>query len=213
MQIILSEHQKRSGLYFIFSLIYPNIYFVNQVYLFSNGSVKYADLNQLTSIESQFEIVFNVHALIIPAVDDLTIKKQHVKVVKVDRISDLVEGTVIDVIGVVRTVSGVVSIKSTKNGKDLLKREIVLVDDTFTDIKVTLWDELATSFNSRIEEHPILLVQCVQVKTFGGRALTSTLNSIITEDPLIDEANDLKPVREKILEGMLPAIHSLTLAG
>lgn len=185
----------------------------NQVYIFSNGSVRHVDAKQNSPLNNQFEITFYVKSLIVKVHDDNTIQQQQLSLVKIDRITDCVVSSVIDVLGIVRSVGDLVTVKSSKRDWDYVKRDITLIDDTNCEIKVSLWQNDAEDGSYNWSNNPVVCIQGAVVKQFNGRTLSLTPGSIITLNPPFPEAEALRDYREQLLDGGVSAIHSLSTLG
>jgi len=61
----------------------------------------------------------------------------------------------------------------SREGKDLVKREITLADDTATSIDITIWGDRAQQPDSQFESNPVMAFKGVIVKEWnGGRSFT-----------------------------------------
>ena len=181
--------------------------------MFANGSVKNADSRQNHAINNQFEITFSVKSTIVPMPDNHVIRQQQLFLVKIDRIADCGANSVIDVIGIVRSVGDVAVVKSTKNETDYIKRDIALVDDSGCEIKVSLWGKDAELGRFNWSNHPVVCIQGALVKHFNGRSLSTTPNSVISVNLDCDEVNALRKYRARYADGMIPVLNSLTTFG
>lgn len=77
---------------------------------------------------------------------------------------------VTDVIGVVREV-GLVGEITSRQGKQLKKRELTLVDRSGFSVRLTLWGKQAEDFNA--DDQPIVAFKGVRIGDFGGEAFQS----------------------------------------
>ncbi len=93
-------------------------------------------------------------------------------------------------IGVCRDVAPVSTI-ITKANKKVTKREIQLVDRSNHVVSSTLWGAEAEGFDDD-GKFPIVAIKGAKVSDFGGRSLNVGFNSVITINPDIPEAHQLR---------------------
>lgn len=84
--------------------------------------------------------------------------------------------TVVDVVAVVRSFGPCTSLTS-KAGKSLKKRDVVLVDSSGADVRLTLWNAHAELPDAQFERCPVMTVSAAKVGEFRGRNLCSTPKS------------------------------------
>lgn len=98
--------------------------------------------------------------------------------------------TTIDVIGVLKEVGQTSQITSKTTNKPYDKRDLTLVDNTGFSVRLTVWGNLATNFNTLPES--VVAFKGVKVSDFGGRSLSLLSSGTFTVDPDIEEAHRLK---------------------
>jgi replication factor A1 len=181
-----------------------------KVYLFSDGIVKAVQNRQYSHLISDFEITFNKQSEIIAAADDVEIKSQHFKFVKIDAIPFHDPNTTIDVIAVVKSAADVAELTSQKMGnKQLKKRDVTLIDDSGSEIKLTLWGDRAVA-NYDWASRPIVAFKGVKVGDYGGRSLSTTQSTGITLNPQIPEGARLNQYAMSFPNREIPAGVSLS---
>lgn len=180
-----------------------------RVYTFSGGTLKVVQNRQYSTLKNNYEITFNQNSEIIAVQDDSAIKSQVFNFVKIDAIAMVETNTTIDIIGVVRSATEVSEIVSNKQGgRTLLKRDLTLIDDSNSEIKLTLWGEKASQpfdWNS----NPVAAFKSVRVGDYGGKSLSSSNSTTILINPLIPEGEALFKWKAGF-SGALPAGSSLT---
>jgi len=98
----------------------------------------------------------------------------------------------VDLCGVVVTSKPSISFKS-RDGKELIKREITLVDDTATSIDVTLWGERAQEADAKFEHNPMMAFKGVLVKEWnGGRSGSLLQDGVMEFQPTGPEADRIQ---------------------
>ena len=63
---------------------------------------------------------------------------------------------------------------------NLFQRELIIVDDTKTQISLALWGEDAQNFDHSKYIDQIVAVKGAELTTFNGRSLSASFDSIIT---------------------------------
>ncbi|KAG1705844.1 hypothetical protein DVH05_002409 [Phytophthora capsici] len=158
------------------------------VYYFSGGKIKMAN-RRFSSVDNDYEITFDTHSDISPAPEDGQISQMHYAFKKIADIENVPADSNVDVIGVVRDVGQVNEIMS-KAGKQLFKRDILLVDDSNAEIKCTMWNERAQEDCSGWQNQVLAIKGC-RVSEYNGRSISTVSSSNFTVNPAIPEAGHL----------------------
>ncbi len=145
-----------------------------KVYLISNGSVKLSP-KKYTSIVNDYSIVLDSASSIVPAEDDGKIKPQVFSYVPIGGIKDLPSGSVIDVIGVIKTISSPVEF-ATKEGSKSPMRSIRVFDDSGAEIEIMMWKSFAVE---SLQEGQVVAIKNVRVGQFNGKQLSTLDQSIV----------------------------------
>lgn len=188
-----------------------NVIEEQNVYYFSGGKYKVVANKQYSTIKNDYEITFDVNSDIRPCQEDSEIKKQSYKFVAIENMNNVEVGATVDVLGIVKSASEFSEI-TTKAQKSLLKRDIVLIDGTSTEIRVTLWGERAAE-PIDWSSAPIVAIKGAKVGDYGGRSLGTLSNSSILINPDIPEAKALHNFRNSFPGGIIPDGKSLSGAG
>jgi replication factor A1 len=185
-----------------------------KVYTFSGGVLKVVQNKQYSNLKNNYELTFNANAEIRAVADDSAIKVQHFAFTKIASISMLEPGNTVDVIGIVKSASECSEITSTKlGGKQLLKRDLTLIDDSGCEIKLTLWGEKAQSAAYQWETMPIAAFKGLKIGDYGGRSLSSMNTTTVMINPMIPEGKLLHAERMKYPDQMIPMTGSLSASG
>lgn len=191
--------------------LYP-IFQVDQIYKISGGTLRFAN-KKFNSLKNDYEIVLDTNS-VVQRVDGANVRVPKVlySFVNIDQINDVAANEVIDVIGIVKEVGELGTIKTKKDGRDLAKRNITLVDTTDRAIEVTLWGDHATNFQRPDgEEHPVLVVKACKVSDYNGKSLGSSYNSRIEFNPAIEKTRELREWWDnQDVSQITTRIHSLT---
>ena len=114
-----------------------------RVYTFSGGNIKVANM-KYNNCKSHFEITFDTKSEIHPDNDKDPANniQEHYDFVKIDTLASIdttaSTATHVDILAVVTEIGEVSLIISKKSGKELMKCELVLEDDSGTDVRLTM---------------------------------------------------------------------------
>ena len=95
-----------------------------------------------------------------------------------------------DVIGVCKNASEITTIITKTSNRKLNKRELDLVDRSGCVVTCTLWEAEAEEFDG--SSFPVVAIKGAKVSDFGGRSLSTVMNSIMVANPDIPEAHKLR---------------------
>lgn len=174
---------------------YPKLE-LGKVYFISKGSLRVAN-KQFSSVKNDYEMTLNAHAEVEEIADEETkIPELCYNIVKIDELGPHVNrNDLVDVLGVVQSVSGVVSIKRKINNDEIPKRDITIADESKKTVVVSLWNESASNEGENllnmVHESPIILLKGLRVSDFQGVSLSATPKSVIIVNPDIPEAHKL----------------------
>jgi replication factor A1 len=135
-------------------------------FTFSGGSLRVAN-KQFNTCNHRYEITFDRGARIEEVEDVAQIGKHVFKVTDLRAIQSRATPFTADLCGVVSGFQPVLAFTS-KDGKELVKREVTLTDDTATSIAVTIWGERAKQADTTFAGHPAVVMKGVAVKEWNG---------------------------------------------
>ncbi|XP_003381428.1 replication protein ADNA-binding subunit, partial [Trichinella spiralis] len=149
----------------LFSVLQPK-----QVYLIRGGIIKVAN-RQFTSIDNDYELAFSSETQVEPCKDENVHKLPLLsfRFVKFDEIPRTNRKQLIDILGVVEKIGELEHKVARASQRELLKRDLFLIDDTKTAITLTLWGNEAENFKQH--GHPIIAVKGVRISDFGDKNL------------------------------------------
>ena len=162
------------------------------VYYFSGGKLKPVQNRQFTNIVNDYEITFDQTSIISPASDDSDIAADSYNFVKISQIAQLEPNTTVDIIGLVKDAGNVGTIVSAKQGnKEIFKRDLTVVDDSSTEIRLTLWGNQAKDETFPWDSRPVVAFKGCKIGDYGGRTLSLMNNGSITVAPRVPEGDML----------------------
>ncbi|KAH9323024.1 hypothetical protein KI387_017663 [Taxus chinensis] len=130
------------------------------------------------------------------SLDDGSIPFNKFHFVLLGEITNLEASIMIDVIGIAWFVSDLQTL-SRKDGSELKKRTIQIIDTSNYAIDVTLWGDLSIVEGSQLQylitmgPHPIVAFKCVRITYFYGKYLGTISNTKVFINPSIQEATVL----------------------
>lgn len=162
----------------------------NQVYIISKGALKLAN-KKFTTIPNEYELTLNDDAEVEYVGEDNAIESQRFEFVRIEQIPSIPAEEVLDLIGIVKSVSPISSITSKKTQNELTKRNVVLTDRSLLSVDVTFWGADAEKYNEEIVDQVLAIKSC-RVSEFGGRSLSTSFSSRIYPNLDRPEAHDLR---------------------
>ncbi|RWS16997.1 Replication protein A DNA-binding subunit-like protein [Dinothrombium tinctorium] len=179
---------------------YYDLIEVGKVYTVTKGTIKTAN-RKFSQVNHDYEITLNSDSIVLPSDDnDRHCPKITFKFVKIKDIANYNVDSIIDVLGICRDVSELVTLTQKNTGRELKKREISLIDDTETEIRLAFWGNEAENFSA--SEGSVVMVKKARVSDFNGKSLTSVSSSFVQIDPQLTEAYGLKGWYERMRDNM-----------
>ncbi|TKY70125.1 Replication protein A 70 kDa DNA-binding subunit C [Spatholobus suberectus] len=174
-----------------------NLIEAGKVYLVSRGSIKPAQKN-FNHLRNDQELTLDVTSIIQPCLDDdSSIPKQTFNFRPISEIESVESNSIVDVIGVVSSVSPTASIMR-KNGTETQKRTLQLKDMTGRSVELTLWGNFCNVEGQRLQTicdsgaFPVLATKAVRVNDFNGKSVGTIATSQLFVEPDFPEACTLK---------------------
>jgi len=166
-----------------------NLIEVNKVYYIRKAVLKTAN-KQYSSTNSDYDMTFTSETEVIPCDDACDLPTINFNFVPINQLESHKANDTIDVIGVVKEVDDIRTIVTKQTNKELKKREVVLVDETKVQVRLTLWGNDAETFDGN--GNPVLAIRACRLSDWGGRSLSSLSNSQIILNPDIPESHRLR---------------------
>jgi len=149
----------------------------DQLYEIKGGYVKLND-KKYTRIKSDYKIVLDENSKITKKIDNGTIKKNNMSIVRIKDIQNMNLYSIVDLCVVVLNV-GEKMIKNTRNGSQPLKK-IVVGDVSKYKIEISLW---RVHSDTKVKFGDILLINNVKIGEYKGRTLTTFDETCIKINP------------------------------
>ena len=164
----------------------------DQLYEIKGGYVKLND-KKYTRIKSDYKIVLDENSKITKKIDNGTIKKNNMTIVKIKDIQNMNLYSIIDLCVVVLSV-GEKMMKNTRNGNQPLKK-IMVGDVSRYKIEISLW---RVHSDTAVKFGDILLINNVKIGEYKGRNLTTFDETCIKINP--PNTNEYVKELEEFLE-------------
>ncbi|MCO5549118.1 hypothetical protein L7F22_002584 [Adiantum nelumboides] len=170
---------------------------LGKVYYISKGSLRVAN-KQYATVKNDYEMTLHSSSEVEEASDEqMKIPELCYSLVKIDDLGPYVNGKeLVDVIGVVQSVTGIVSIRRKLNNEEVPKRDVVIADESKKTVTVSLWSDMASNEGEKLmnmmDESPIVIIKRLRVSDYQGISLSANSSSTLLVNPDIPEAHKLK---------------------
>jgi len=146
----------------------------DKVYQLSGGRLKQAN-PQYNTCKSNFEITFDMNSEIhLETGDTCTqIAQQTYDFCPIANLENIDPGKFVDIIGVIKSASEQSSIISKKSGKEMIKADLVVADDSGAEVNCTVWGDVAKKAATEFADNPVVAIRRARVSDFGGRTLSA----------------------------------------
>ncbi|KAJ0604509.1 putative replication factor A protein [Helianthus annuus] len=174
-----------------------DVFEMGKVYYISKGTLKVAN-KQFKTVQNDYEMTLNENSQVEEAVNEAAfIPETKFNFVPIDQLGPYVnQKELIDVIGVVQSVSPTMSIRRKIDNESIPKRDITIADDTKKTVVVSLWNVLATDLGQKLldmaDESPVVAIKSLRVSDFQGVSLSTVNKSIIEVNPNSPDSEKLK---------------------
>lgn len=164
---------------------------IDKIYYISKCQLKPAN-KQYSKMKNEYEMTFSNETVVQECIDDNTsIPTIKYDLITISNIANMEANEIVDVVGVCRDASDLSNITVRATGRELIKRELTLVDQSNVCISLTLWGEEAKSFDGSLQ--PVLLVKGARIGEFGGgKTLGMISGSVMKLNPDIPEGHRLR---------------------
>ncbi|KDP31353.1 hypothetical protein JCGZ_11729 [Jatropha curcas] len=170
---------------------------LGKVYYISKGTLRVAN-KQFRTVQNDYEMTLNENSEVEEARNEATfIPETKFNFVPIDQLGPYVNtNELVDVIGVVQSVSPTMSIRRKSNNDIVPKRDITIADETKKTVVVSLWNDLATDVGQELldvaDKSPVVAIKSLKVGDFQGVSLSTLGRSILQINPDIPDSNKLR---------------------
>ncbi|XP_007037579.2 PREDICTED: replication protein A 70 kDa DNA-binding subunit B [Theobroma cacao] len=170
---------------------------LGKVYYISKGTLKVAN-KQFKTLQNDYEMTLNESSVVEEAVNEETfIPETKFNFIPIDQLGPYVNGReLVDIIGVVQSVTSVSNIKRKIDNENISKRDMTVADETKRTVVVSLWNELANNAGQELfdiaDKSPIVAIKSLKVSDFQGVSLSTLGKSTLLINPDMPEAKNLR---------------------
>ncbi|WOG93789.1 hypothetical protein DCAR_0313076 [Daucus carota subsp. sativus] len=170
---------------------------LGKAYYISKGTLRVAN-KQFKTVPNDYEMTLNENSVVEEAIDEGTfIPETKFNFVPIDQLGPYVNNSeLVDVIGVVQSVSPTMSIRRKSNNETIPKRDITIADESKKTVVVSLWNDLATTVGQDLldiaDQSPIVALKSLKVGDFQGVSLSALSRTVIVVNPETPESRKLK---------------------
>ncbi|XP_027121735.1 replication protein A 70 kDa DNA-binding subunit B-like [Coffea arabica] len=170
---------------------------LGKVYYISKGTLRVAN-KQFNTVKNDYEMNLNENSEVEEVSNEAAfIPETKYIFVPIDELGPYVNGReLVDVIGVVQSVSPTVSIRRKSNNETIPKRDITIADETKKTVVISLWNDLATTVGQELvdmaDKSPVVAIKTLKVGDFQGVSLSTLSKSVVAINPEIPEAKKLR---------------------
>lgn len=155
-----------------------NFLATGQVYTFSGGRLKVANM-QWNTCKSNHELTFDqnseIHLDTSADAKRLSASAPLYEFTKIQDLEQAEPNKMVDVLGVVTNVGEAATILSKKSGREMIKCDVTLVDDSAAQINLTLWGQPATETASQLRAgESVLAVRRARISDYNGKSLSGS---------------------------------------
>lgn len=164
---------------------------VDKVYYISKCQIKPAN-KQYSKLKNDYEMTVGSDTQIqLCNEDTMSIPKLRYDFISIAEIADKSADSAVDIIGIVKEASEATKLVSRTTNRELVKRDITLVDRSNASIVLTIWGDEAENF--RNTNNPVILVKGGLIKEYGGgKTLGTGSGTVMKINPDIPECHQLR---------------------
>ncbi|XP_046830054.1 replication protein A 70 kDa DNA-binding subunit [Vespa velutina] len=164
---------------------------VGKIYYISRCNLKPANKNYST-LKNDYEMSMTQDTEIILCHDDVDdIPMIQFDFVPINTIENKEKNDIIDVLGIAKSCEEIQTLRARTTGRELKKRDVMLVDESNTMVCLSLWGADAEKFDGN--NNPVVAIRGARIGEFnGGKNLSAVMSSVIQIDPDIPEAHKLR---------------------
>ena len=149
-----------------------------QLYYITSCTLKPAN-KQYSTLNNEYEMTFRDTTEVIPCKDAEggNIPTISYEFVKIADMSSVPKDSVIDVLAVVKNTADCVTITSQRTGKEIIKRDLTIIDQSATEVNLTIWGTNAETFEGT--NNPVIAVKNAKVSDYNGVSLSCLSSSVL----------------------------------
>jgi len=185
--------------------MYYDMIQVGKVYLISNCQVKAAN-KQFSKLRNDYELTFKDNVIVQPCDEDTSdVPTIIYNFMSIGDLATQQKDAIVDIIGICKS-SDEPKEFTSRAGKEMVKRDVIIVDKSAHEVSLTLWGNTARNFDGG--NFPVLAVKGARVSDFNGVTLSG--GDLLT-NPDMPQGHEVKGWWDN--EGCNMSTQSLTVQG
>jgi len=185
--------------------MYYDMIQVGKVYLISNCQVKAAN-KQFSKLRNDYELTFKDNVIVQPCDEDTSdVPTIIYNFMSIQDLASQQKDAIVDIIGICKSTDEMKEFTS-RAGKEMVKRDVIIVDKSAHEVSLTLWGNTARNFDGG--NFPVLAVKGARVSDFNGITLSG---GDLLNNPDMPQGHEVKGWWDN--EGCNVATQSLTVQG
>jgi len=185
--------------------MYYDMIQVGRVFLISNCQVKAAN-KQYSKLRNDYELTFKDNVIVQPCDEDTSdVPTIIYNFMAIGDLSTQQKDAIVDIIGICKSADEAKEFTS-RAGKEMVKRDVIIVDKSAHEVSLTLWGNTARNFDGG--NFPVLAVKGARVSDFNGITLSG--GDLLT-NPDMPQGHEVKGWWDN--EGCNMSTQSLTVQG
>lgn len=161
---------------------------VDEVYMVSGGAVRNRRTESKT--KSEYSIILTADTMIEQCSDESECPPISYNFKKIDQLVGEPVNTLCDVVAIIKSVGTFETVAKRNTEQELVKRDLIIIDDSQREISLTIWEEAATDFAGG--EGDVVAGRRLTISDFKGLRLTANVNSRLQLNPNSVRAQKLK---------------------
>ncbi|KAJ1942092.1 Replication factor A protein 1 [Linderina macrospora] len=163
---------------------------VGKVFYITQARVTMAR-RQFSNVNNEYELVFEDSTEVMPCTDAVAALPQvHYSFLNLSDLGKYQKDHLTDILCVVRQASELSTFVSQRTQKEMTKRDLMVVDKSGYEVRLTLWGDQAMQFDASNE--PVVAFKGLRLGDYGGRTLSLPSMGSYTVNPDIPEAHALR---------------------
>ena len=165
----------------------------NSVYIFSNMEVKLPQ-RKFATVPHTYCLAFKVDTVVEECLEDDSIVKNSYNLKTLLQVAQMPENSKADICVIIKEYAQIQSLVGKKDGKELFKRDLAVVDHSGVQMCMTLWGKMAQQYEDEYQNQPVAIITFAKVTQFQNqKTLTTDFgNSDIILNPEHDAAKELR---------------------
>ncbi|KAJ2830774.1 Replication factor A protein 1 [Coemansia furcata] len=158
--------------------------------LFEVGKMYEISGAQTRTHMKRLELVFDKDTTVKEYVDLVDVSQEEFSFTWIALLLDCQVEHVVDILGALKQVWNSTQITTIADQRKTTKRDLLLVDMSDYEVRITLWGDTAKNFNASVGS--ILAFKGAKVKGYGGRTLSASESRLMVVNPDIPAAHSLR---------------------